>query len=356
MKKRRLWMLGTIIVLAAAAFVAYRVWASSQSENSETEETAIVERGSITSTLSSSGNSRTGQTAEIAWQTAGQIGVVTLKPGDTVAKDQVIAALDLDSPTKEMIQARQELADAQQALADLQNSTLQQANALQALEEAQAKLDDVNKAAAEEKSQAQLALANAQEALEDAQRTRNKMNYPHSTDKLIIEKAETDYLLAKLDYKEALKQYNLYAKKNLTNPDRVLALNRLVAAEQKMKTSLATYNWYTLGYTQVEIAQADASLALAQANLELAQAEWDRLKDGASTSAIALAEASLNDAQREWEREKDGPAEVDIAAAQARLASAQAVIDEFELRAPFDGTITELDATSNRSPRKFERQ
>lgn len=57
------------------------------------------------------------------------------------------------------------------------------------------------------------------------------MNYPHTSDELVIEKAETDYLLAKTAYKEALKEYQKYEKKNLTNADRVRALNNLVAAQ-----------------------------------------------------------------------------------------------------------------------------
>ncbi len=74
-----------------------------------------------------------------------------------------------------------------------------------------------------------------------------------------------------------------------------------------MDNNLATYNWYLLGYTDIEIAQADGELAVAQANLETAQTKWDNCKDGTSQAAIALAEATLADAQREWERVKDGP-------------------------------------------------
>ena len=47
------------------------------------------------------------------------------------------------------------------------------------------------------------------------------MNYPHSSDKLVIEKAQTDYELAKQAYKEALQEYNKWEHKKLTNPERV---------------------------------------------------------------------------------------------------------------------------------------
>lgn len=109
-----------------------------------------------------------------------------------------------------------------------------------------------------------------------------------------------------------------------------------------MDKAFATYNWYLQGYTDIEIAQADAAVAVAQANLEAAQAEWDRLKNGASEAAIALAEATLADAQREYERVKNGPSEADIAAAQAAVDAAQASLDHAQLLAPFSGTITEV--------------
>ena len=343
MKKKGLLISGILVVALVAGVLVYRAYASNQVSDTTSLQTATVDRGALTSSLSSSGNTRSGQSATIAWQTSGKVGEITLQPGDLVQGDQELASLDPDTLSTVMIQAKQDLIDAQQALDDLLNSKLQQAQALQALEDAQAALDSQKQTAAEESSQAQLALAEAQEALEDTQLNRDKMNYPHSTDKLVIEKAETDYLLAKEAYKEALKEYNKVAHKNLTNPERVQALNRLVTAEQAKETAFATYNWYLQGYTAIDIAQADAELAVAKANLVSAQAEWDRLKTGSSSAVIAMAEATLADAQREWERVKDGAGAEDIAAAEAAVDAAQATLDHAQLLAPFAGTITEVD-------------
>lgn len=346
MKKKSIVITGLIVVILIAAGVGYRAWASNQSGSTSTIQTTTITRGALSSTLSASGNTRAGQSATIVWQTSGKVGEVTLQPGDLVVENQVLAALDPNTLSTEMIKARQDLIEAQQNLDDLLNSKLQQAQALQAVVDAQQALDSLKQKAAEEASQAQLALANAQDALETAQRNRNAMNYPHSTDKLVIEKAETDYLLAKAAYKEAYKKYKKYEKKNLTNLDRVRALNNLIAAKDKMDKAFATYNWYLQGYTDIEIAQADAAVAVAQANLETAQAEWERLKNGASEAAIALAEATLADAQREYERVKNGPSEADIAAAQAAVDAAQASLDHAQLLAPFSGTITEVKVKS----------
>ena len=343
MKKKTILISGITIMLLVAGFLGYRAYASSRSAATSDVQTSTVQRGPLTETLSASGNTRSGQNGIITWQTSGQVGDVPLKPGDLVQEDQVLATLDTNTLSTDLIEAKQQLIDAQQALDDLLNSKLQQAQALQAVEDAQKTLDNLKQASAEESSQAQLALAQAQEALADAQRTRNKMDYPHSTDKLIIEKAETDYLLAKQDYKEALAAYNKVADKKLVNRERVQALNRLVTAKQIMDKALATYNWYLLSYTENDIAQADAELAVAQANLEVAQAAWDRLKNGASTAEVAMAEATLTDAQREYDRVKEGPTADDIAAAQAAVDAAQAKLNHATLQAPFAGTVTEVD-------------
>ena len=343
MKKKRLLIFAIAIVLVAAGVVAYRAIASSQTTSTSDLQTATIERGSLESTLGSSGNTRSGQSATINWQTSGKVGGVTLEPGDVVEEDQELAALDPTTLSADTIKAKQDLIDAQQALEDVLNSKLQQAEALQAVEEAQEALDSLNQTAAEEASQAQLALAEAEDALADAIKTRNAMNYPHSSDELTLEKAETDYLLAKKVYKEAQKEYNKWAKKNLTVLERVQALNKLVTAKEDMESKLTTWNWYMLNYTDNEIAQADAEVAVAQANLEKAQADWDRLKDGSTSAEVALAEAKLADAQREWERVKDGPSQDDIDAAQAAVDAAQATLDRSRLLAPFAGTVTEVD-------------
>lgn len=343
MKKKGWLVTAWVIILLAGGGLGYRAWAASRTSSAESVQTATITVGSLAATLGASGNTRSGQSATIAWETSGKVAQVSLKPGDQVQEDQLLAELDSSSLSTEMIKARQDLIDAQQALEDLLNSRSQQAQALQALEDAQNTVNSLKRQAAEEVSQAQLALAQAQDALEDAQKTRLKMNYPHSSNQLVIEKAQTDYELARQEYKEALQAYQLVDHKRLTNPERVQALNRLVAAEADMKTRLATYNWYLLGYTETEIAQADAELAVAQANLEIAQANYDSLKNGISEAQLALAEAALADAQREWERVKDGPNQADIDAAQAAVDAAQAALDKVQLRAPFSGTITEVN-------------
>jgi HlyD family secretion protein len=343
MKKKTILILAILVVVLVAGAVGYRAYASSKASTTSTAQTATVQRGSLTTTLSSSGNTRSGQNSTIAWKTSGKVNEITLQPGDVVAADQVLATLDPTSLSTEMISAKQTLLDAKQALADLVNSKTSQATALQTLEDAQKAVDELKQTAAQDAATAQQTLATAQAALTDAQKARENMNYPKTYNKLVVEKAETQYLLAKNTYKDALKNYQKVAYKKLTDPQRAQALTRLVDAETAMKKAFANYNYYLIPYTAQEIAEADAALAVAQADVDTAQANYASLKNGVSTAAVALAEARLGDAQRAYDSVKDGPTADQLAAAQAAVDAAQITLDQAQLLAPFGGTITEVD-------------
>ncbi len=94
MKKKGLLIIGIAVVFVVAGVVAYRAIASNQAASASDLQTATVERGSLDSTLGSSGNVHSGQSATIVWQTSGKVGEVALQPGDTVQENQELAALD----------------------------------------------------------------------------------------------------------------------------------------------------------------------------------------------------------------------------------------------------------------------
>lgn len=344
MKKKSIWILAIGLVIVIAGVMVYRMLANNRAAASTSLQTATVTRGELSTTLSSSGTASAAQSAVVSWQVSGQVADVEVVVGDLVQEDALVLSLDTDVVTTSLVEAREDLINAQNSLEDLQNTTLQQAEALETFESAQTALNTLIQTSAEEKSQAQLALADAQEALEDAEKTRLYMNYPHTTDKLVLEKAETDYLLAKEAYKEAMKEYNEYKHKNLTNPQRAQALTRLLAAEQTMQSKLAIWTWYTSEPTALEIAQADAALEVARANLMKAEADWELVKDGTSSTTISLAQATLAEAQTNYADLKDGPSEEEIALAEAQVENAQSVLDSIRLVAPFGGTVTELYA------------
>ena len=252
--KRVLLISGILVVILVGGFLAYRAIGQNQASQQAVLRTATVTRGSIKSALNASGTARSGESETISWHTSGKVGDVTLKAGDYVKANQELAALDPSTMSTSMTSARQTLVDAKKALDDLLNSKTSQAKALKALEEAQIALDNVKRTAAESASAAQLALAEAQEAYDDAKKARTAMDYPHSTDPLVVENALTKYLLAKQEYKEASKEFEKVKNKRLISKERALALERLLTAKQKVATTLATYNWYILKPSEQEIA------------------------------------------------------------------------------------------------------
>jgi HlyD family secretion protein len=242
--------------------------------------------------------------AQLTTTAGGQIAQLNVAVGDVVKAGQVLATM---------------------AGSDKLNAAIESANL--DLLSAQQALKDLNDNAALARTAAQTRLANAQKALDDAQKTRTRMNYPHTTDQLVIQDAQTEYLLAKQDYKDALKDFNKLAHKKLTNLERADALNKVVAAEQKMKTALANYNWYLLGYSDIDVAQAEAGLQSAQAEFASAQQAFDQLQNGPDPQALALANAHVQNAQ-------------------AQIKASQSALDELELKAPFNGTISKVNFSS----------
>ena len=244
------------------------------------------------------------QQAQLTTTAGGQIAEVDVAVGDVVKAGQVLVMM---------------------AGSDKLNAATESANL--DLLSAQQALKDLNDNAALARTAAQTRLADAQKALNDAQKNRTKMNYPHTTDELVIQNAQTEYLLAKQDYKDALKDFNKVAHKKLTNLERAHALDVVVAAEQKMKTALANYNWYLLGYSDIDIAQAEAGLQSAQAEFASAQQAYDQLQNGPDPQALALANARVQNAQ-------------------AQIKASQAALDDLELKAPFNGTISKVNFNS----------
>jgi RND family efflux transporter MFP subunit len=335
------WLIAGAIVLLAIGipFIA----SARNARASEPVDSASVTTVSVTDTIEASGAIEAQPYADLAWKTSGTVETVHVRVGDVVQAGEILMSLQAVSAPANIIAAQSDLVKAQENLEDIKYSRLQTAQSLDALDEAQRRLDELNIAAAEESSNAQYRLEQARETYDDAVRDRQKMDYAHSTDELTIEKARVDFLLAEDDYLSALKEYNKVSSKNPTNLKRVMALNRLVTARDRMDHAFDTYNWYIQDYSAEDIAQADADVAVAKAALDSALAEWERLKDGASEATIQLAEAGLEDAQTAWEEVKEGPNESDLVAAQAAVDAAQATVNSLYIISPFGGEVLAVE-------------
>jgi multidrug efflux pump subunit AcrA (membrane-fusion protein) len=294
-------------LVAGAAFFGYR---SSQDEANpvvEAPPTVPVTTCNVQQTITAPGIVVNTHRLSIEMPADGQLEEITVRAGDHVEAGDLLARV----------------ADREKYVEGVASAELD-------LLQAQKELDDLNRQADEEAAKAQLALANGQKKYEDANRKRIAMDYPHTRDDLVIENAKTDYELAKIRYKEALRAYHVVERKPLTNLTRVDRLKELLAAKQEMESTFAIYNWYILKPSQLEVAQTDGELALAIAELDKLEANWEKARQGPEPLYISLAEAKVRSTQ-------------------ARLDSAQKLLQEIEIRAPFTGIITEVKISPDES-------
>ncbi|WP_322791519.1 efflux RND transporter periplasmic adaptor subunit [Bellilinea sp.] len=289
-RKTVIWIIIGVVAAIAAYFV-YQSYQQAQAAQNTAFQTEPVRRGELTALVGATGTVRANQTAVLAWQTSGQVGEVLVEVGQQVSQEEVLAELKKSSLSQSLILAEADLVNAKKALENLLES-------------------DVARA------QAQLNLAQAQEAYKKAQDQRASKNYQRASP-LTLDEARTNLELAKIELKEAERVYDLFDNLEVDNPQRMNAYSRYLAAQRNLQRAQANLNYLEGLPDQLEIEKADANLAVAEANLK--------------------------EAEREWERLKDGPDPDDIKAAEARIAAIEATLAQVRLRAPFAGTITEVN-------------
>ncbi|HET9907711.1 MAG TPA: efflux RND transporter periplasmic adaptor subunit [Anaerolineales bacterium] len=132
-------------------------------------------------------------------------------------------------------------------------------------------------------SQAQLSLLEAQEELEKLQRQRTALDYPRATNDFI-----KDYRKRVKAAKDTVDSLN-DSYRNTEDPMmRSQILAALTNARTELKTLESNLNWYVSNPTESEIVQADSELALAQAKYDVAKALLENLEIKAPFDGIVF--------------------------------------------------------------------
>lgn len=282
--KKIIYILLVIALLGGAAAGVW-IWQTRQAEAALSDyQLAAVSRGNLTATIGATGVVHSNQIAILKWQTSGTVDKVNVEVGDLVQPDQVLASLVQTTLPQSVILAQVDLNNAQKALSDLKDSQVAQAQALQAVDE-------------------------AQKAVIEAEREADKYEEDKYQDKL--EDAEDDVVDLKEDLDEAMEDFEPYKDldpENSTRKDRQEKLDE---------------------------AQLDYDEAVRERDLLILEKEM-------ALSRLEVAKAKLADAQREYDRLKNGPDPQDIANIEARIAAAQATLNLARIVAPFGGTITDI--------------
>jgi HlyD family secretion protein len=230
----------------------------------------------------------------LAFMVRGKVSEILVSKGEKVTAGQVLIRLT----------------DQEQAQASLVGAELEQLAAKQALDDLQRTTDLVH-------AQAWQAYINAQQARAVAERAWEKLDLDAIKDE--ISNAQADVNATKADLADAQKEFDKYKDLDENNVTRKNAQDALKTTQDSYNEALRKLDEAT---NKRDLLQAALETTLA-AEAE-AKRSYQNTLSGADKDTLALIE------QR-------------VAAAEAQLAAAQALLDGYELKAPIDGFIADIN-------------
>lgn len=370
MKRSWLVWIGIGLVFIAAGFLilqtllTYFTDSNASQSSSETEiQQAVARRGTLTLSVTGSGEFIPSDEIELGFQENGQLIALNEKIGDEVQAGDILAQLKISQNPAELsaslTAAQLKVLQEQQNLDQLdQNADVESAQALLALEEAQLGLEELENYA-DEQALAEQQFRNAESTVEDAQMNLYIVNSSPSQSALDI--AHASLLFKEKEVNElqdeiARAEYQFKSAPNEFARDRlnqqILSL-RVQLANKQLEYEKAVYKYNTLDDPPdtIRLSVAEAQLRTAQVEQAEALKNWQATQAGPADGDLAMAEAQLAAAQAKWERVKDGPDPTEIQMAEAQLAEAEAELKLLEsgeqivdLVSPIDGTVLSIDA------------
>ena len=320
------WVLAALL-LALLAFAAYLAFDRLIAPKAPVValQTFKVRRGTIQSTVNSTGTVVPLAQARLAFRASGRVAEVGVKPGDAVTKGQALAKLDTTDLALQVSQAKAQLSTAEAKLASVKaGSRAEEVKAAQAqLDAAKAKLDLMLAGGRAEE------VAAAKAGVDSAKAKLNQlMNSPLEVD---VKAAEQGVAAAQAALQKA--QADLAKLKSGPTAEDLKGAD--LAVEQA-KVSLWSQQINRDGVcgnprnAQYQCDAANASVAAAETALNIALNNQAKLKApprpedvAAAEQAVASAQAQLASAQAKLKQVKAGPTPDDLAVAQAAVVQAE---------------------------------
>jgi len=234
----------------------------------------------------------------LAFPINGRVSEILVKKGDAVSEGQVLARL-----------GDREQAEASQTAANLE------------LESAQQALDQLNRTAELTKASAWQALLDARKQKTVAQEAWDKVDTDAYQEK--IDDAEVDVNKAKKELDDAQADFDRYKDLDPDNATRKRYEDDLKRAQDKYDEAVNKRDLLV-----IERDKAKAALEQATALVNEMQYKYDNAQSGPDKDQLALAQKRL-------------------ANAQAQVTAARAAMDNFDLTAPFSGTVVDINITVN---------
>jgi HlyD family secretion protein len=269
--------------------------------NAATQQEGLFE--DFTPIVSATGKVVPKDWASLSMPTGGVVDELSVEENDTVKAGTVLLVLSGSEQMEAAVTAaRLELISAQQALDDL--------------------LLNSEVTAAE----AQQEVARANNEVRDAEVTVRSLKHPGTKEE--VNAAYARLILAADNLDKAENLYRRVKDKPKDNLKRAAAEVALDAARDAYNAALRSYNYVSGSANEYDIAIGEADLVWAQAMAVRAQAELEKIGDGPDPDALAIAQARLNNAQAQYD-------------------SASSALEDIQLKAPFNGTVSQIFVREN---------
>lgn len=270
----RLGMLNGVlgIALIGAGVASYFAVAGTSAPAAQLR-TATVQRGVVLSTTSATGTLQAAKELNVGFTTAGTITSIAVKPGERVAKGQLLGRIDSTSAQQALQQAEASLATAQAQYEQTLTGETAQQRRQDALSVTQAKQSLANATSTELQDRKQSAASVAaptnalradqgQEKVDLYQRTKDEATYPTEAAAQAAITADQAQLAADQtkQQSDAQRQYDLQAQQNADN-------NQLSADQASLSTATAARDNAAIAQYTAAAASDKAAIADDQAAL-----------------------------------------------------------------------------------------
>jgi HlyD family secretion protein len=290
-RKKGFWIALVVLALAAGGGYAYYalVYNPGQASVEQVITTAQVQRGDVVISVSGSGTLVAASEVTLGFEESGYLAEIYVAVGDQVKEGDVLAKMEVDELELAIVEA-----DIKVRLAQLD-------------------LDNVLEGPTEaELASAKAAIKNAQTTLQVAQ-----LSYESDLNSSLDAAANAHYLECLWYGERYLAAEEAYGAGDISQSEYDAAVNRWRQAEADLDEALKEANLEQLGATN-DVDQARNDVYQAMERLE-------DLQSGASEEETREAQLALDQATLDLE-------------------DARAAVEAATLRAPFDGTVTEVTA------------
>jgi HlyD family secretion protein len=306
-----------------------------------------VQRGTIENILELSGTVDAVQSA-MTFSQDGVIGQIFVKPGQAVAKGDLVAELELGDLSRQLREAQlvsqQDQSNLSRA-AEAGRLEVQQAQL--DLEAERQKLDKVRKpASAVDIAEARATVREAEAALSTV---RNNASQEKNTAKTNLDKAVLDLQAVQKDYSEAVAKLEKARGKDTEKDLR----DEVASLERAMRDAEATIAQAQINYDTARNNEV-AAVQDAEAKLDLAKAQLDALLAGPDPFDIADQERAVRRAELALAKARQSampdPSLVRaVESSRIAIEEIQAQVDQRRLYAPISGEVAAVNITAGRA-------